>query len=83
MVAGLDTVSKLTTKQKEKLRIQCLYLKQAYEIAIQKMNGNTWSECCNMAIEEIETIQITKVGNEKNFWKVEYNIQKWGDVQCL
>ena len=30
-----------------------------------KMNGNTWSECCKMTIEEIETIGTTKVRNEK------------------
>ena len=35
MVAGLDVLSNLSTKQKEKLRIQYLHLKQAYVLAIQ------------------------------------------------
>ena len=41
----------LTTKQKEKLRMQCLYLKNAYELAVQYMYDLKWKDICDLAIK--------------------------------
>lgn len=49
----------------EKLRHQCLYLRQAYEVALQFMNKKTWKECCMRAIEELASVGVTAIINDK------------------
>jgi hypothetical protein len=46
-----DNTTKLTAKQERHIVTQCLYLRKAYEIAVQCMNAWTWKECCAEAIK--------------------------------
>ena len=73
MVAGVNSLSDLTIKQRETLRMQCLCLKQAHESAIQFMNHKKWHECCEHAVQEIATLGISTVKNEKTIPRL--NIQ--------
>jgi hypothetical protein len=38
-----DNTTKLTAKQERRIVTQCLYLRKAYEIAVQCMNAWTWN----------------------------------------
>jgi hypothetical protein len=54
----------LTAKQERRIVTQCLYLRKAYEIAVQRMNTWTWKECCAEAIKSLHDCGINYVGNE-------------------
>jgi hypothetical protein len=44
----------------QKLVQKCLYLRRAYQAALQYMDtGTSWSICCQMAIDEIANLEIT------------------------
>ena len=60
----------LTSDAKQFLRQKCMYLKKAYEIAVQKMNSITWGKCCSLAILELADMGIEVF---KNF----QTIQRW------
>ena len=60
-----DGTTKLTSKQERRLVTQCLYLRKAYEIAVQCMNAWTWKECCAEAIKSLRDCGINYVGNEE------------------
>ena len=65
LTSGSSPIDELSSKQKEHLRYQCLYLRKAYEIAIQFMSAKTWTECIIMAISELADIGIQFIKNEK------------------
>ena len=46
----VDDLDEISSHQKQVLRTQCLYLRQAYELAIQFMNDKTLMECIQNAI---------------------------------
>jgi hypothetical protein len=60
----------LTTKQERRIVTQCLYLRKAYEIAVQRMNAWTWKECCVEAIKLLRDCGISYVRHERT-------IQRW------
>ena len=60
----------LTSDAKQFLRQKCMYLKKAYEIAVEKMNSITWGKCCSLAILELADMGIEVF---KNF----QTIQTW------
>ena len=47
------------------MRYKCLYLRKAYELAIQFMSAKTWIGCIDMAISEISDIGIQYIKNGK------------------
>ena len=53
LLSDIKDTNELTSKQKENIRNQCLYLRKSYELAIQHMNKLTWKECCKLAIDEL------------------------------
>jgi hypothetical protein len=55
----------LTAKQERRIVTQCLYLRKAYEIAVQRMNAWTWKECCAEAIKSLHDCGINYVSNER------------------
>ena len=65
LVSDIKDINELTSKQKENIRNQCLYLRKSYELAIQHMNKLTWKECCKLAIDELGDDGIYFVKNEK------------------
>ena len=54
LVSDVKDIKDLSSKQKENVRNQCLYLRNSYELAIQHMNKITWKKCCKLAIDELE-----------------------------
>ena len=74
IVASINSLSDLTIKQREILRMQCLCLKQAYESAIQFMNNKTWHDCCQLAVEEVANIGIFSVKDKRTIcnWNFEF-----------
>ena len=76
MVEGIDSLSELTAKQKERLRMQCLCLKQAHESAVQFMNDIKWKACCQHAVEEIQKLDIgiksVKNGATIRRWNIQF-----------
>jgi hypothetical protein len=55
----------LNARHQQRIVAQCLYLRKAYENAIQHMNAWTWHKCCEEAIESIRDLGIAYVCNEK------------------
>jgi hypothetical protein len=55
----------LNARQQQRIVSQCLYLRKAYEIAIQCMNAWTWKECCAEAIKSIRDLGISYVCDER------------------
>jgi hypothetical protein len=50
------------------------YLAQAYQIAIEEMPFKTWNECCHEAINQLASVHINYIKNEKVLrrWNVEF-----------
>ena len=46
--------SNITNKGMTHLRVQFMYLRKAYELAIQFMNESTWKRYCEMCIQHLE-----------------------------
>jgi len=44
----------ITNKGMTHLRMQFMYLRKAYELAIQFMNKKTWKQCCEMTIQHLD-----------------------------
>ena len=65
MIDGIEDFDDLTGKQVTNLRLDCLFLKKAYEIALQRMNEYTWTQCIFMAIKELEDCGIRYVITDK------------------
>jgi len=65
LVSDIKDINELSSKQKENIRNQCLYLRKSYELAIQHMNKLTLKECCKLAIDELMDDGINFVKNEK------------------
>ena len=47
------------------MRLHYLYLKNAYECALQYMNKFTWKQCITMAIDKLSDTGINNIRNEK------------------
>ena len=58
-------VSELSSTQIQYLRYSCLYLRKAYENAVQYMNSLSWIQCIENAIKEMHDIGIYHITNEK------------------
>jgi hypothetical protein len=59
-----DSATQLTAKQERRIVTRCLYLRKAYEIAVQFMNLWTWKECCAVAIKSLRDCGMNYVRNE-------------------
>ena len=64
----------LTVKARKIIRLKCMYLRKAYEIAIQHMNQKTWGECCTLAVAELKDVGIDYItqGRTIQNWNMEY-----------
>ena len=56
-------INSVSSYQRQIIRQQCFYLRKAYEVAIQKMNTFTWTECVKIAIDELADSGITSITN--------------------
>ena len=56
LLHAVESVDRLSSFQKQHLRFDCIYLKKAYEIAIQNMNSWTWKQCAQAAIAELNDV---------------------------
>ena len=65
LLHDVECVDELSSYQKQHLRFDCVYLKKAYEIAIQNMNSWTWKECCLRAIAELSDAGFSHIKNER------------------
>ena len=72
----------LSNNQKNTLRHQCLYLKKAYEIALQCMNTITWQDCATKAIEMLADVGINTVTSSRTIMKLNayFRVNKMLDV---
>ena len=61
----IDNINKTTRKQEQRLRMQFLYLRKLYELALQYMNTSTWLVCICCAIQELSDNGIISVKNEQ------------------
>ena len=66
LIDGFDSLDDLTTKQKEKLRMQCFYLKNAYKLAVQYMYELKWKDICDLAIKNLTDIGISLIKMKNN-----------------
>ena len=62
---GDSDKSPLDARQQQRIVTQCLYLRKAYENAIQYMNAWTWHKCCEEAVQSIRDLGISYICNEK------------------
>ena len=69
LVNDVTSISDLTSKQKESLRLQCIVLRQAYAVAVQNMNMKTWKQCCEQAIDEVANFTGRKQSKVKKICK--------------
>jgi hypothetical protein len=69
LIRDFDENDKLTDKQITKIQYQCIYLRKAYEVAIQYMNGITWVQSIRKAIEDLSDKGIIIVKNDKTIRK--------------
>ena len=72
LLPEVKDLSEPSDKQKENIRLQCMYLRTAYTIALQYMNTITWKECCRRAIIEVDEYGIQYICNEKTIrcWNI-------------
>jgi len=55
----------MSEHKKEGIRMKARYLAQAYRIAIEEMSFKTWNECCREAINQLPSVHINYIRNEK------------------
>ena len=74
IVEGLDADETMSEHKKEDIRMKARYLAQAYRIAIEEMPFKTWNNCCRDAIDQLATVHIKYIKNEKVLqrWNVEF-----------
>ena len=60
----------MTNKCMTHLRMQFMYLRKAYELAIQFMNQKTWKQCCEICIEYLED-------NGTRYCSSTWTLMKW------
>ena len=76
LIDDVDTIDE-SSKQRENLRMQCLCLKNAYLNAIQYMNIEIWTNCCEKAISFMSDIGISYINNEKTIRKWNQRFRKF------
>ena len=69
MLCAQDEVNNISNKGMTHLRMQFIYLRKAYEIALQYMNGNTWKECCEMSIMQLDDNGTTYISSPLTLMK--------------
>ena len=69
-LSDTDDTGVLTNKGMTHLRMQVVYLRTAYELAIQLMSQKTWKECCQLCIDAIVDLGT-------NYCKDKISIMKW------
>ena len=72
---GLDADGTMSEHKKEDIRMKARYLvAQANRIAIQGMPFKTWNKCCRDTIDQLATVHIKYIKNEKVLqrWNVEF-----------
>ena len=74
LLSDVEDIEVLSVKQKEQLRLRCIYLNKAYEVAIQYMNSIGWVECVKIAIDELRYCDIDYISNERTVrrWHTEF-----------
>ncbi len=74
IVKGLDADDTMSEHKKEDIQMKARYLAQAYRIAIEEMPFKTWNDCCRDAIDQVATVLIKNIKNEKILprWNVEF-----------
>ena len=74
IVEGHDADDTMSEHKKEGIRMKARYLAQAYRIAIEEMPFKTWNDCCREAINQLATVHIYYIKNEKvlQCWNVEF-----------
>ena len=74
LIKDSNVIEEITVSAREIIRYKCLYLRKAYEIAVQKMNTITWGECCSQAVNELCNIGISFItyGRTIQRWNVEF-----------
>ena len=60
----------ITTKGRQYLRMQFIYLRKAYELLLQYMNSKTWAECYQLCIDNLED-------NGINYLRSKVTLTKW------
>ena len=58
-------IEDLLNDQRQNLRYQCIYLRKAYETAMQFMNSLSWTKCIDIALLELSDQGIFHFKNEK------------------
>ena len=73
-----DQSYNLSSKQREYIRIQAIYLAKSYELALQKMNEVTWTESINAAIEEVNDMGISNISTDRTIreWNCLFRIKE-------
>ena len=54
-------INDIRSKQRENIRLHCMYLKKSYTCAVQFMNKLKWSQCCCLAINKIIDVGLDKI----------------------
>ena len=74
IISGIDNLNELTTKQKENIRMQSLYLRNSYDNALSSMNQRTWAQCNSFAIEILSDPGFNYIKNEKTIgrWHIQF-----------
>jgi hypothetical protein len=65
IVEGHDADDTMSEHKKEGKRMKARYLAQTYRIAIAEMPFKTWNDCCREAINQLATVHINYINNEK------------------
>ena len=80
-----DIVDTFSSTAKERMRYQCMYLRKAYEIAIQRMNVYNWLECCSLAVTELKDIGINYIKNGRTImkWNRQFRVKEKFEVPYI
>ena len=65
LLDDIKIINDITSKQRQSIRMYCMYLKKAYELALQYICVQKWKTCIRLAINELADVGITDIKDEK------------------
>ena len=76
LLIDVADINNISSHQRQTIRQQCMYLRKAYEVAIQKMNSSTWSECVKIAIDELADCGIVSIKKHRTIQLLNLQFRK-------
>ena len=76
IIDGINSIDELSSSQRQQIRFDCLYLRKAYEVAVQNMNQITWKDCIIIAIDEMKDGGFNHIKKEKDIRRINQQFRR-------